>query len=163
MRNRDWGERRLTRPAVPDDVRRLPWSYLAAFLASLVALISLAFAPVFSASSCGEYATLGCSLGVGLLVVGAGYLLGLSAMAWVFRLGWLYVVVSFAAVLGVLMLFDVTQSLLVVIGLLLVIPAVAGLASITWKSPRHGSWQFWVALAGSAGVTAGFVLWLWGP
>ncbi|WP_028708365.1 hypothetical protein [Propionicicella superfundia] len=152
---------RWRRPTPPGGLRRIPWGYLAAFIALVVAPLFLLLLPVVRTPACGVDADIGCTLSVGLLLWGGGSLAGIVFAAWLLRLGWLFALAHIAAVAGVFRFADGVQNLLTV-GLVLLIPGVAALASIPWRTPWYKSWQAWAAAVASVALIVWVGLWIYG-
>lgn len=153
--------RRWGRATAPAGLARLPWGYLAAFLALLVSLLFLLPLSFLQGPVCGAGKGVGCRLGVAVILWSVGLLVGLAVAAWLLRLGWLFVLIYFAACAGLFRFADSVQNALTVIFALL-IPTVASLASIRWRAPWYRSWQAWLAVAASVGVIAWVIAWVLG-
>jgi hypothetical protein len=154
-------ERRWRRATAPAGLARIPWGYLAAFLALLVSLLFLLPLSIVQGPACGTGTGVGCRLGVAVILWGAGLLVGLAVTAWLLRLGWLFVLTYFAACAALFRFADSVQNVLTVVFALL-IPAAASLSSMRWRTPWYRSWQAWLAVVVSLGVITWVMAWLLG-
>lgn len=130
---------------------------LLVFLLSLFGggLVAVMASPVVEAR-CNTTDALGCNVGWYLILGFAGFLAALAIGVRSAKLGWAYWCASFALLTAAILLESVSQP--VAIGLALLTPVLAVLASDLWGRTALPRWQR-VALVGAVVAAVGALAW----
>lgn len=146
------GQRRIRRPQPTNGPLRILWAFLASAIAVAggvaFAFLSVPAEPLFCHASFNPW----CGVGVFFEAIGLGFALGLAFASWVLRLGWLFFLAFFAMVCGAFAAGEHLDHPILTVVSAVLIPILAAFASIRWATPAEKSWQFWVAIGGSAGL-----------